>query len=657
MPTNVFTSGPWKGVRDTNEPFDDSEETLQDALNCYVPDPESGSGIFARPGCDLLNGGSAISASNVGRCVYTMQDDTGTSRSFLFFKDKVFRIDAGPVYTDVTPANVSITTSSAQLYCCALAGKLIVTDGQNRPWSGSDLGATPITGTHLSAYTLGAMLSADPASTKLAIAAGGWQSGATYGYYAGGTSTLPAANVTLGQWVAYRVYFTSTGVLTLARSTLAAYATEAAARAALPANPAGAFAIGEFTVQATGGFNWVANTDALTGGTGGTPAAATNFYETYYNPWSAYGRPVVYAGCLFFIANQLNGVSARTTILWSEPNQPTVGYYQTNYANWWTLTQTGQTPIYALFATNTALYYFRDQSIGAVTGTPSLSFSGSATHDIVSLNIGTIAPATVVGFGDTVYFADALGRPWRFAAGTTPEPIWLQMRQQVETQLASGAFVASAASTYAWAVIEPNLNICLMASYVPSTSSFRTTVMYAFDAQTGRYMGQWTLFGGVIIYTAGIIRDANGQPQLTLMAHQQLVGGSAGYAWSMARTYEGVWKDNATTLSAYVQTNRLGFTLMAEHHVVDVRAVEGTQATPMQFTTTTTTGTHTSGAITPASSSDGTYFAIWSADMTTAGAYGRGIQVKINPTTTTSQWRLYQIQARTTTDIALPGDR
>lgn len=56
------------------------------------------------------------------------------------------------------------------------------------------------------------------------------------------------------------------------------YATEALAIAALPAQTADKVLIGYVTILAgTGG--WVAGTDALAGGTGGTPATTTNYYS------------------------------------------------------------------------------------------------------------------------------------------------------------------------------------------------------------------------------------------------------------------------------------------------------------------------------------------------------------------------------------------
>jgi hypothetical protein len=57
------------------------------------------------------------------------------------------------------------------------------------------------------------------------------------------------------------------------------YATEALAIAALPAQTANKVLTGYITILATTP-GWVAGTDALEGGTGGTPATTTNYYTT-----------------------------------------------------------------------------------------------------------------------------------------------------------------------------------------------------------------------------------------------------------------------------------------------------------------------------------------------------------------------------------------
>lgn len=63
------------------------------------------------------------------------------------------------------------------------------------------------------------------------------------------------------------------------------YATEALALAAIPAITADRVRVGHLTIQGGAG-GWIAATSALAGGTGGTPAAATNYYPgvSLYDP-------------------------------------------------------------------------------------------------------------------------------------------------------------------------------------------------------------------------------------------------------------------------------------------------------------------------------------------------------------------------------------
>jgi hypothetical protein len=90
------------------------------------------------------------------------------------------------------------------------------------------------------------------------------------------------------------------------------YATEALAIAAAPAKTANKARIGYITVQA-GVTDWVANTDALAGGTGGTPAAATNYYNIA-SPWelTADSANAITLGSIAFTASSIGAM--KTTV-------------------------------------------------------------------------------------------------------------------------------------------------------------------------------------------------------------------------------------------------------------------------------------------------------------------------------------------------------
>ena len=60
-----------------------------------------------------------------------------------------------------------------------------------------------------------------------------------------------------------------------------------------------------------------------------------------------YGQPVPYYAKLFAIK-----AAERNVIVWSEENDPTIGYESTPYSNSWEIGQTDQAPLYALAATN-----------------------------------------------------------------------------------------------------------------------------------------------------------------------------------------------------------------------------------------------------------------------------------------------------------------
>jgi hypothetical protein len=81
------------------------------------------------------------------------------------------------------------------------------------------------------------------------------------------------------KFASFKISISTAGVITITPSAALNYATEALAIAAVPATPAGECSMGYITVKSHAGAIWDATTDALTGGTGGTPSPATGFYS------------------------------------------------------------------------------------------------------------------------------------------------------------------------------------------------------------------------------------------------------------------------------------------------------------------------------------------------------------------------------------------
>lgn len=92
----------------------------------------------------------------------------------------------------------------------------------------------------------------------------------------GALGTIPT-----GKWgliVVERIANSTTSFVSAAANYTTGYATEALAIAAMPAQSADKAVVGYLTILAASP-GWVAGTDALAGGTGGTPATTTNYYS------------------------------------------------------------------------------------------------------------------------------------------------------------------------------------------------------------------------------------------------------------------------------------------------------------------------------------------------------------------------------------------
>lgn len=660
--TTTAKAGPWDGVNDSIEPYDDTPNTLVDALNGYIPDPTARSGFYARPGFAQPN--PLYTGGGNGGAVYTITDTvSGTTFDFYIANNKLWRqpttsagnFPATPV--DVTPTNITISQNNALngvqgnfCFFSYLGGNLLVSDGSNKPWMGTNLGATPITGQTIDYQSPINYNSRGSTDTKIASIALSYTvpgSPAILTKVAVPTGTmLPAGTIPLNTWGIYRSSINAAGTITItagAANFTTGYATEVLAIAAIPALPAASWDMGATTVLTKVGTTFVGGTDALAGGASGNVATTTNYYAGDSIPWAAFGNIGIYVGSAFFILRHVAGVLDQRSIVWCEPNQPNVGYQQLNYADFWTLTQTSTESLYALAPTNQTMYYARAQSWGAASGIPSIAFSANATHDSVSYNIGTMSPASVQQFGNYIYFLDMMGRPWRFVHGGAPEPLWLQMRASFDTAQQAGLSAATIVARTAWGVIEPTLNLYICAPWPSTIAPLSPTTLRVFDAQTGKYFGRWQVGGAQQIEVGGILTDSAGQKRLVLLGGK---AGSLGYIWCLTRpnaaTADILWQDDSTTVPVNIQSQRLGFSIGTSWLCAEVRALEGNQGTPMTCSTLTPFGAVALPAQSPVgNSADETFRVTWTPEI----VVGRGLQCTIAPTTTTTQWVLFGLEA------------
>lgn len=653
--TLTFKSGPWRGVRTTDEPFDDQSDLLNTATNAYFPEPITGSGCYSRPG--MLRPQSVANGGNRGQGAYAHVALDGTVYNFLFVNGKVWRwsTDLSSAPVDVTPTNIVQSATAPFVFATSLADSIIVSDGVNKMWIGTNLGSTPITATVIEQQTPSTALSIGSNDVRLANAA------FTYTYRAGaslGQQATFAANATgtaigaLGQiaantWGSILVELnTSSGALvfTFANAAGAGYATEALAIAALPARTATNWYVGYVTVRADAGAVWIAGTDAFATGTTGNQAQTTNYYAGEGPTYAVFGPPVIYTGAVFVIYQQVATVYARTTIGWSEPNEPGVGYQQTDYDNQWTLTQTASDPLYALAPTNDAIYYARRGSWGAIAGAPGVNFQGTATHDVVSGNVGCIAPASVCVVLNYVYFLDAQARPWRFSAGGTPTPIWWQVRGNV------GPIDESTVAGNAWGVVDPNLNVYLCA--VPTGTG--AAVFRAFDVATGRAFGNWGLPSDVAITAVGVVRNATGSPRVALL---QANAANLCYVWYLTGTEQAIWGDNNTGVVNFTaNTGWLAYSAGEMYQYTEARCVFTQQAVAAGLTGTfTTAGGNTQALVNripDTADASGPRRARWLLEQ----QRGRGAQFSILTSGTAAQQKLFRLEFDAVQSVSVQDD-
>lgn len=516
-----FLAGPWKGVRTTTDPFDDTPDYLVDAANCYIPDPEGGSGLNARPGFELCTT-TPLGSGGVNGCGhYTHVALDGTRTTFAASGGRLYRLSADlKTQTDVTPASGFGAGAGTRVFMVSFNDSLIVTDQVHKPWF------------------------------------------------------VPSAGLT-----------------------------------ATPLVPT--------TIEWT------------------TPGTA----------WSA-SHLTVYGGALFFL------LTGSATIVWSEIEDQTTGYQQTNFDNVWSLVQTEATPIYAIWGTNTALLYFRQATIGTIAGPVGPNLQSTATHDALAYNIGTTAPASIASYGDSIFFVDALGRPQMLRPGLPPLPIWLNLRSVVEQAETSFPIANGQVMTGA---VEPNLNLYVVAVWSSDPLDFfRPSTIVVFDAKTGAYVGRWPIASrpGVPLTVCAIAVVANSDTGgLELVINGAEGGITGGNLWRLRQLSENVWTDNGQVPVISATTQRLGYSANRVLHADQATIIAGSDAACTVTTVATGTPSTLEGTPSPQTSQDGTYRLVCGLD-----AVGRGIEVTVSPTTAASQWSLEQVQLLASASTAGPND-
>lgn len=390
--------------------------------------------------------------------------------------------------------------------------------------------------------------------------------------------------------------------------------------------------------------------------------AATPITGTYISingaadDWSAFGPPTIYQDCVMWITATvpaLSNITPRVGIVWSEPNQPDVGYTQPGYNDFWNVIENATDALYALWGTNVGVFYWREQSIGVLAGTPNINFSTTATRDARSSEIGTTAPFAIAQFGSYIYFVDLRGRPYRMSLDGAPEPIWNQLPAVVNAA-GTGANYPDLLTVTAVGEISVETQQWIVAIWSPTPGSVaRPTTMYAFDGRTGTYAGAWQINPAIGINRIGRTRSANGATQLVVMGGKT-AGNAGGYVWLLSLIADANWKDNGAVPVINVTSGRVGYSADTLLNTDTATLLTMSQA-PLTVTVQTpyTTSTMQATAFTPSASQDGVYRTVIGLDAVAA----RGLTYSVTPTTADSQWGFQQMTVRASAAVAGPEDQ
>jgi hypothetical protein len=289
-----------------------------------------------------------------------------------------------------------------------------------------------------------------------------------------------------------------------------------------------------------------------------------------------FGKPWVYYAKLFGIK-----ATERSTIVWSEEADPTLGYEAGGYNNAWTLGQTDQDPLYAGVGFNEAMLVFRARSMTQILGAVNDDFQSSGTREGVSETIGTTSPDALVVVGRTVFFLDADRRPQRYTINGSidDEPaVWENARSTI-ANIATDSNAVTAGAYY------PTIDVVLYA--VVGRGFTDPSFLMTFDGSNAAYLGVWT---GFPVTAFGFWTDDNDRIRL-------VHGATDGYPYLYGVPGGTAYNDELVTGTApvehYLETGPIGYDIQVEKQFdrVDVGVRATTAITDCRVRLATSAGT------------------------------------------------------------------
>lgn len=267
------------------------------------------------------------------------------------------------------------------------------------------------------------------------------------------------------------------------------------------------------------------------------------------------GPPTVYYGALFGIVAQPLGTALAGDLVWSNTNDPTTGYGTAPFNNRWTIFENSQDPLTRVLGTNSALYYWRARSTGAIAGQVSANFATTGVTDAMSATVGTTAPRAVVrytstnleGSAEQIYFLSADGQPHILTSGGGLRAAWDDVRETVTTVLRS-------ALPSAIGVSDPLTQMVVLD--VVEANGTLPTLAFVMDTRTGNVGGLWRWGATTAV---GLVKDGSLVPRI-------MHGTATGYIYDHGDPNGLLWQDQNNAVDGgtlpithQIQGSPLGF--------------------------------------------------------------------------------------------------
>lgn len=216
-----------------------------------------------------------------------------------------------------------------------------------------------------------------------------------------------------------------------------------------------------------------------------------------------YGPLRVYYAKLFGILAGDAGAGPRKTLVWSEENDPTLGYDVAPYNNAWDNPGGYTEPLTALASMNDALYVFREARTIAITGAVNADFQTAGTRANISEVIGTASPWAVLELSQGVLFVDRTAAPHLAVFGAAePVDLWRDCTRAT-------TFTPRAALGNALAVRDAATETVLVG--LPVTGGTTAAQWLCFADDDLQYCGTWSWTGTTDVVGAVVDGDGNGR--------------------------------------------------------------------------------------------------------------------------------------------------